>query len=403
MNDKIVELAKQYGFPSSDKLLQIMKSMNIPVTLKQVRKVLESQQTYQVHKQTSKSVQVESHIVAYWPNEVWQIDLLDMSTLATKNKNFSWILIIVDVFTRQGGAVPIKNKTSATVADALQTVFNKVRAPDTVMSDNGSEFKGEVATLFKKYEVFHEKNEVGYHNALGIIDRFSRTLKNMIYKTMTDNNNLIWHDKLQQLVTAYNETPHSGIMGIQPSEAYEFNNFYNIYHLNLEKNIVNNAKRYKVGDTVRVRVFKNEFSKGYEQAWTNTTYKIKEISGVNAILSDGQQKKLNDLLVVSEKSNNVTAAPAIVAAKKAKRSMRANMQAHVDPTNVIRSTRSKKDSTVINSPFIPREILEYDAETDRYLVWFLGYSRRAASWESPAKMQRYAGWNALLQRYNNRT
>ena len=62
------------------------------------------------------------------------LDLLDYS-----NRNFPWILIGVDVFTRKAYAEPVKNETALLVLGAFQKFNIKTF---TVVHDDGSEFKG---------------------------------------------------------------------------------------------------------------------------------------------------------------------------------------------------------------------------------------------------------------------
>ena len=54
-------------------------------------------------------------------------------------------------------------------------------------------------------------NNVGDHNVLGIIDAVSKTLKNIIYKHFTSNNNTKWIDILDKIVDMYNKTPHTSL------------------------------------------------------------------------------------------------------------------------------------------------------------------------------------------------
>ena len=43
-------------------------------------------------------------------NDLLQIDLIDVSNISTKNKNYKYIVVCVDVYSRKGYAIPMKNK-----------------------------------------------------------------------------------------------------------------------------------------------------------------------------------------------------------------------------------------------------------------------------------------------------
>ena len=49
-------------------------------------------------------------ITANKENDVIQIDLLDVSNISTKNKNYKYIFVCVDIYSRKGYTKPIKIK-----------------------------------------------------------------------------------------------------------------------------------------------------------------------------------------------------------------------------------------------------------------------------------------------------
>ena len=81
---------------------------------------------------------------------------------------------------RGRGILPLKTKGTHEVLDAFK-LMPKVHC---VMSDNGTEFTNKSFTSYlADQNVAQQTALVGDHHALGIIDRFTLTLKNMIYKT----------------------------------------------------------------------------------------------------------------------------------------------------------------------------------------------------------------------------
>ena len=53
---------------------------------------------------------------------------------------------------------------------------------------------------------------------MGVIDMFSRTIKEQTFKDFTENNNVIWRDKLHEYMQAYNNSPHRGILNLTSEE-----------------------------------------------------------------------------------------------------------------------------------------------------------------------------------------
>ena len=127
----------------------------------------------------------------------------------------------IDVFTRRGYAQSLKSKSKSSVRDGFDTIFQELNIPvRLIITDSGKEFLNrDVQDLFKQLKIRHATVEVGDHNALGIIEMFSGTIKEHIFKDFTENNNVIWHDNLPDYMHAYNNSPHKGILNLSPEEA----------------------------------------------------------------------------------------------------------------------------------------------------------------------------------------
>lgn len=299
-DSEILKYYAEYDFPSSSKLYYILKKKNLNIKLSDIERAIRQQPTYQLHKK--QKGKVSSHMVAFYPNQIWMIDLLDMSKYFKQNKGFRWILLNIDIFTRQAYAVAMKNKDKNTVLDSFKKITNGNNFPDKLISDNGSEFTNkEFQNYLKENKIFHETNEVGYHNALGVIDRLSRTIKEKIFKNFTYNNNINWIDILKKVIDSYNNIPTNSLNGFSPNEAID--HFMEILEINIAKTKINDFN-YKVGQLVRKKLKKPTFTKGYKQQWSNDIYEIKQISGVNAELDNGEIIKLNNLQIISKPTEN---------------------------------------------------------------------------------------------------
>jgi hypothetical protein len=161
-----------------------------------------------------------------------------------------------------------------------------------LVSDSGSEFLNKsVQDLLKELKVEHQTVEVDDHKALGIIDRLSRTMKEMIFKDFTERNSVVWYNRLSSYVDAYNSSPHRGILNPTPDEAGDHE--LELVSHNLEKSIPT-ENPFKVGDLVRKRLKRPTFKKGYKQQWGDRLHKIEGItvSGVNGTLDNGDTLRL---------------------------------------------------------------------------------------------------------------
>ena len=73
-------------------------------------------------------------------DEIWAGDLIEMQAFSNYNDGVKYLLAIVDVFSKDGWMVPLKQKTGAAVAAAYQSIFNGGRTPKKLWVDKGREF-----------------------------------------------------------------------------------------------------------------------------------------------------------------------------------------------------------------------------------------------------------------------
>ena len=72
-------------------------------------------------------------------DEIWAADLADMSAFSKDNKGFKFLLLVIDIFSKYGWIIPLKNKEGLTVANALKSIFEE-RKPEKLWTDKGKEF-----------------------------------------------------------------------------------------------------------------------------------------------------------------------------------------------------------------------------------------------------------------------
>ncbi|CAG5104171.1 Oidioi.mRNA.OKI2018_I69.chr1.g1127.t1.cds [Oikopleura dioica] len=74
---------------------------------------------------------------------------------ATVNSGYPYILVVVDGLSRQSFVRPMKTKSSAECAQLLGDIFSTLDLPGHTMfmTDQGNEFKGEVALLLDDWNM----------------------------------------------------------------------------------------------------------------------------------------------------------------------------------------------------------------------------------------------------------
>ena len=189
-----------------------------------------------------------------------------MQLLSKYNIGIRFLLCVIDIFSKYAWVIPLKDKKGIGIVKAFQSILKQSNRrvkgtsarhvkPNKIWVDKGSEFYN---AFFKK--LLRDNDIVMYstHNEgkSVVAERFIRTLKSKIYKYMTSISKNVYIDKLDDIVSEYNNTYHT------------------------EKEINNKDPKFKVGDRVRISKYKNTFAKGYMPNWSEEVFVIKKVKNI---------------------------------------------------------------------------------------------------------------------------
>ena len=216
-------------------------------------------------------------------DQVWCSDLVEMQQFSKWNKGFRYLLMVLDVFSKYGWIVPLKDKKGETVAEAFKTIFKEGRKPQYLWTDKGKEYYNKhVKELLDKNKItlYSTENE----EKSSVCERWNRTIKSKMWKQFTVQGNTQYLDMLPKLVKQYNNTKHSSIK-MTPIEASKKKNqgtvYFNLYG---DTKQVSSKPKFKVDDKVRISKYKrNVFDKGYTPNWTEEIFTIDKIQYTNPI------------------------------------------------------------------------------------------------------------------------
>ena len=80
-----------------------------------------------------------------------------MTAFSEFNQGFKFLLLVIDIFSKYGWIIPLKNKKGETVASALKTIFEE-RKPEKMWVDKGKEFYNkDVKDLIELYSTENEE------------------------------------------------------------------------------------------------------------------------------------------------------------------------------------------------------------------------------------------------------
>ena len=135
---------------------------------------------------------------------------LDYLTLEPSKGNISNILVITDHFTRFAVAIPTRNQTAKTTADALYNEFIvRYGIPARLHSDQGANFQSSIIKELCQIMGIDKSRTSIYHAAgNGMTERFNRTLISML-GTLEADQKKNWKQYIAPLVQAYNCIKHA--------------------------------------------------------------------------------------------------------------------------------------------------------------------------------------------------
>ena len=191
-----------------------------------------------------------------------------MQAFSKFNRGVKYLLAVINIFSKYGWLIPLKDKTGKSVASALKTIF-KERKPEKMWVDKGKEFYNkDVKDLIELYSTENEEKS-------SVVERWIRTMKEKMWKYFSAKSTNVYMNVLSDLVKEYNNTGHSSIK-MTPVKASKKENelevWRNLYPEHHEIYDIN--PKFSVGDKVRI---KKTFEKEYTTRWTEEVFTIVEV------------------------------------------------------------------------------------------------------------------------------
>lgn len=266
----------KYAFKGKYRLLQFAKAHQIPPVA--LTEWLQQQPAYVLHKPIVRKFK-RSKIYAPFKDALWEADLTYVDLLQKWNDKVKYLLCVIDVFSKRAAVEPIKRKTAEETAAAFKRIVSRLRAvPHMLRTDNGKEFVGgPFRNLMNTLNIHHYQTYEDDIKA-GVVERFNRTIKSLIYKYMTAMRTRRYITHLHDLVRSYNLSYHRSI-GMAPNQVNNANKaqVYNRLY-GSEKNLTaTQTPKFVVGDTVIVTTPWTKFRHGYTELWKRELFTIVDI------------------------------------------------------------------------------------------------------------------------------
>jgi hypothetical protein len=327
-----------------------VKSQGIKVTKKAFDAAFEAQDNvvHELYNQKSKKHGF-GRITA--PPYSFMIDTIRMDRFKIQNNGKTRFLLLVEICSRKAFAYVLPSENvgdmSMYILAAYKTFLQQAGHPVTLVKGDDY-FSAKQFIEFNQqknisvYTVVSKDEHVTTGNPLGILDRCVRTLRGLFEKRIHLRDDAKWTQWLHEVITQYNDTPHTKLRGATPSQVYgDWNAMYRVweedikYNKTLDRQI---GSMFKPDQFVRLKLAKGAFEKGATQVWSSEVYQVFTVKGSRVKLKTypagelvAREAKLNELLRVSKPRNTVQPAAITKANKQSRQDRRMRKEGLPEP------------------------------------------------------------------------
>ena len=281
---------KSGSYTSIEKLYKAIQELDDKneIDKEYIKKWLDEQDAYTLHRPTIEKFK-RGKIITKGLRDLFEADLMDVSNISEDNDDVTFILVVIDAFSRELWLEALKSKEADEVLKGFEKILKRSGTPKRLRTDAGTEFTNhKIKEWFDKMGIkfYLVQNE----SKASIAERVIRTLRKKFRRHMSHKQTAKYLDMLQDMAKSYNNTYHRTIKmkPIDVNKKNEFKLWMRLYMPTFTK--VPLAAKLNIGDRVRVSKLRRTFSRGYEEGWSQEIFKIDKI-----LHSDPPRYLLKDL------------------------------------------------------------------------------------------------------------
>ena len=247
----------------------------------------------------------------------YQIDIMIFKkSQKQQNRGYFMCLAMIDVLSRFVFMELLKTRNTNDIINSYENILKRLKndynkKPVKLISDdefNNNEFLklNEKLNIRLDTHIASDEHFTG-GNSLGLIDRYTRTIKSKILKYQLSSGNINFIDVLQEIVDNYNNSSHSSLKDQSPNDVFnnkklqiDKKNEDLIYNLEVKENI-----KLNIGTHVRIFNSKKIFDKE-GQTFSKKIYSISEQVGNKYKVADDEDNikkklyKFNELQIIEK-------------------------------------------------------------------------------------------------------
>lgn len=271
------------SFRGAQKLHEaVLEEDKYKIGLAKIKTWLKDNESYSIHKDVNRRFP-RLKVIVTGMHDQYDADLADMHKLARRNNGVTFLLFVIDVFSRFLWVEPLKNKSDHVVVAAFKRIFARGKKPRRLRTDKGGEFMGNVSQDYFDSVGLEQWSAHNDEIKANFAERVIRTLKSTIWSYMRKNKRYRYIDVLQDLVHSYNNTKHKSI-GMKPSAVtkgdVERRLWWHLYKPTKPyvKSELDKPIRYlfKKGNHVRISHKAKTFQRGHDEKWSREIFLVRQ-------------------------------------------------------------------------------------------------------------------------------
>lgn len=237
---------------------KVIRNYYLGISRQNVQDFLKKDNSLQIHNNTGKKPIISSFRPEY-PMQHWQMDIthLDRPVIVKENKNYKYILVIIDIFSKYVYMFPLKEKSSENIAKWLMKIFLSGDIPMVLHSDNAQEFTSEIVNnVCIQFNVIQKNGSVYSPQTQGFVENKNKHIKNLLNYYFIKYNTYKYYDIIDRVCFTINNTKHS-VTGHTPLQIHRGRNAF-----------LTNQYTY-IGNVDEIKLQKNEkyeYEKYFEKA-----------------------------------------------------------------------------------------------------------------------------------------
>ena len=126
---------------------------------------------------------ITNKTIAYIIADIWSSDILDLKDYGPENnRNYRYILVVIEIFSKYEWTVPLKNKNAQTMKYLFENILiSSKRKPNLFESDRGMDFYN---NIFQDLINNKDIKQYSRNTNLGAVfcERFNRTIRDLLRK-----------------------------------------------------------------------------------------------------------------------------------------------------------------------------------------------------------------------------